>query len=255
VHREKELEISMKLLLTLLTLIAIASPALAKDDITKELITSRGKTRPYYLYVPSTLKPGSQAPLIIMLHGSNRTGVTLVEKWKDLAKKEGIILADPDATNLSGWGAPQDGPDFLHDLTEELKAKFPVDPKRVYLFGHSAGAVFALEMSLMESQYLAATAIHAGALARDMMELIPMAKRKIPFSIQVGDSDQYFALKDVRETQEALKAAGFNVQLTEIPNHDHWYYDQAPKFNQTAWEFLKKVVLDAEPRYQKYNWN
>ena len=245
----------MKLLLTLLTLMAIASPALAKDDITKELITSQGKTRAYYLYVPSTLKPGSQAPLIVTLHGSNRTGVTLVEKWKDLAKKEGIILAGPDATDLRGWGSPQDGPDFLQDLVEELKGKFPVDPKRVYLFGHSAGAIFALEMSLMESQYFAASAIHAGALQKDGLELIPMAKRKIPISIQVGDSDQYFPLKAVRETKEALKVAGFTVELTEIPNHDHWYYDQASKFNQTAWEFLKKVALDSEPKYQKYNWN
>src|ERR1043166_6353609 len=117
------MESSMKLLPILLTVGVMASPALAKDDITKELITSQGKTRAYYLYVPSTLKPGSQVPLIIMLHGSNRTGVTLVEKWKDLAKREGIILAGPDATNLLGWGSPQDGPDFLRDLVEELKGK------------------------------------------------------------------------------------------------------------------------------------
>jgi len=245
----------MKPLLILLTVIAFASPILAKDDITKELISSQGKTRAYYLYVPSTLKPGSPAPLIVMLHGSNRTGISLVEKWKDLAKKEGIVLAGPDATDLRGWGSPQDGPDFLHDLVEELKGKYSIDAKRVYLFGHSAGAVFALEMSLMESQYFAATAIHAGDLSKDSANLIQMAKRKIPMSIQVGDSDEYFPVKSVRETKEALKAAGFPVELTEIPNHDHWYYDQAAKFNQTAWEFLKKVVLDAEPRYQKYNWN
>ena len=60
-----------------------------------------------------------------MLHGSNRTGVTLVEKWKDYAKKEGIILAGPDAQNLRGWGSPQDGPDFLRDLVEELKSEVP----------------------------------------------------------------------------------------------------------------------------------
>jgi poly(3-hydroxybutyrate) depolymerase len=245
----------MKLLLTLLTVAFFVSPILAKDDITKELITSQGKTRAYYLYVPSTLKSGSPAPLIVTLHGSNRTGVTLVEKWKDLAKKEGIILAGPDAADLRGWGSPQDGPDFLRDLIEELKTKYSIDAKRVYLFGHSAGAVFALEMSLMESQYFAATAIHAGDLPKDRANLIQMAKRKIPMSIQVGDSDEYFPVKAVRETKEALKAAGFPVELTEIPNHDHWYYDQASKFNQTAWEFLKKVVLDTEPRYQKYNWN
>lgn len=244
------MKLHIPLALTLLLLSSLS--ASAKDDITKELITSNGKQRAYYLYVPSTVK--APAPLIVMLHGSNRTGVTLVEKWKDYAKKEGIILAGPDASNLAGWSSPQDGPDYLHELVEELKSKYPINPRRVYLFGHSAGASFALFMSLMESQYFAATAIHAGSL-RDEVSMIELAKRKIPISIQVGDSDQFFPLKDVRATRDALKEAGIPVELIEIPNHDHWYYDKAAKFNQTAWEFLKKYELDAEPFYQKYNWN
>ena len=241
------------LIVFVVLLLATCSSAFAKDDITKELITSSGKTRAYYLYVPSTVK--DSAPLIVMLHGSNRTGVTLVEKWKDYAKKEGIILAGPDATNLRGWSSPHDGPDFLHDLVEELKSKYPINPRRVYLFGHSAGGAFALQMSLMESQYFAATAIHAGALTEEDMELIALAKRKIPISIQVGDSDEFFPLKIVRATKDALKKAEIPVELIEIKNHDHWYYDQAPKFNQTAWEFLKKYELEAEPKYQKYKWD
>lgn len=245
------MKLHIPLALTVLLLSCVS--ASAKDDITKELITSSGKTRAYYLYVPSTVK--AEAPLIVMLHGSNRTGVTLVEKWKDFAKKEGIIIAGPDSSNLAGWGSPQDGPDYLHDLVEALKTKYPVNPRRVYLFGHSAGASFALHMSLMESQYFAATAIHAGALAPDDMTLIELAKRKIPISIQVGDSDQFFPLKAVRATRDALKEAGIPVELIEIENHDHWYYDKAAKFNQTAWDFLKKYELDADPRYQKYNWN
>jgi predicted esterase len=242
--------------LTFALLLLTFVPVSAKDDVTKELITSKGKTRAYYLYVPSTIKPATPAPLIVMLHGSNRTGNTLVEKWKDYAKKEGIILAGPDSTNLDRWNTPQDGPDYLHELVEELKSKHPINPRRVYLFGHSAGACFALHMSLMESQYFAATAIHAGALrSEEELRLIDLAKRKIPISIQVGDSDQFFPLKPVRETSVALKAAGIPVELIEIPNHDHWYYDSASKFNKTAWEFLKKYELETEPRYQQYNWN
>ncbi|HEU0251601.1 MAG TPA: PHB depolymerase family esterase [Pyrinomonadaceae bacterium] len=240
--------------LALIILLVSVSAAYGADDITKELITSNGKKRAYYLYVPATIKAPAKAPLIVMLHGSNRTGVTLVEKWKDYAKKEGVILAGPDATDLRGWGSPQDGPDYLYDLVEELKSKYPVNPRRVYLFGHSAGASFALQMSLMESQYFAATAIHAGALREDDMQLIELAKRKIPISMQIGDSDQYVPLKVVRDTSEALKKAGIPVDLVEIANHDHWYYDKASTFNRTAWEFLKKYELDAEPRYQKYKW-
>lgn len=236
-----------------LCVLVCASTAFAKDDITKELITSNGKTRAYYLYVPSTMK--GPAPLIVMLHGSNRTGVTLVEKWKDYAKKEGIIIAGPDATNLRGWASPQDGPDYLHELVEELKSKHPINPRRVYLFGHSAGASFSLHMGLMESQYFAAVAIHAGALRDQDMPVIELAKRKIPISMQIGDSDPLVPLKLVQAMRDALKEAGFTVDLIEIENHDHWYYDKASKFNQTAWEFLKKYELDSDPQYQKYKWN
>ena len=241
--------------IALALLLVCLSSASAKDDITKELITSNGKARAYYLYVPPTIKAETPAPLIVTLHGSNRTGVTLVEKWKDYAKKEGIIIAGPDATNLSGWGSPQDGPDFLHELVEELKSKYPINPRRVYLFGHSAGGSFAIHMSLMESEYFAAAALHAGALVQQDMELIALAKRKIPISIQVGDSDEFVPLKIARATRDALKEAGIPIDLIEIPNHDHWYYDKAAKFNQTAWEFLKKYELDADPKYQKYKWN
>ena len=242
------------LLVTIFLLLFFTS-ASAKDDITKELITSNGKTRAYYLYLPSTIKPGSPAPLIVMLHGSGRVGMSLVEKWKDLAKKEGFIIAGPDSLDTRVWGMPQDGPDFLRDLVEELKAKYPINPRRVYLFGHSGGAIFALEMSLMESQYFAATAVHAGALARDDADLMDSAKRKIPIFIQVGDSDQSFPLKVVRATRDALNAKGFAVELTEIPGHDHWYYDLAPKINLKAWEFLKGHELEADPVYRKFQFN
>jgi len=241
------------ILLSLILLLVSFASASAKDDITKERMQANGKTRVYYLYVPSTVK--GPAPLIITLHGSNRTGVTLVEKWKDYAKKEGIILAGPDSSNLASWAAPVDGPDFLHELVEEIKAKYPINERRLYLFGHSAGAAFALHMSLMESEYFAATAIHAGSLRADEeFQLIRLAKRKIPISIQVGDSDQFFPLKEVRATRDALKEAGIPVDLIEVENHDHWYYDKASKFNQTAWEFLKKHELAGDPRYQKYKW-
>ncbi|HTG94152.1 MAG TPA: PHB depolymerase family esterase, partial [Pyrinomonadaceae bacterium] len=243
----------LTLVFSIFLLLLIAPVVFAKDDIIKELMKSGGKTRVYYLYVPSSIQPSTTVPLVVMLHGSTRTGSSLVEKWKDLAKKEGFIIAGPDATNLKGWQAPQDGPEFLHDLVEELKTKYPVNPRQVYLFGHSAGATFALEISLLESQYFAATAVHAGALMEDDKSWVELAKRKIPLFIQVGEYDEYFPVKVVRETRDLLKTSGFPIELTEIKDHDHWYYDKALKINQVAWDFLKKYTLEADPIYRKYN--
>jgi poly(3-hydroxybutyrate) depolymerase len=233
--------------------LGLVVPASAQK-IRKETIESEGKKRTYYLVVPDQATVEHPAPLLLLLHGSGRNGLSLVEKWKDLATKEGIILVGPDAISSEGWKTPSDGPDFLHDLISELRAKYPIDAHRLYLFGHSAGATFALYMALFESEYFAATAIHAGALSGRDISIVEMAKRKIPIYIAVGTVDQYFPLTDVRATRDMLNKNGFNAQLTEMKGHDHWYYDLAPKINADAWNFLKQQKLADEPRYTQYSY-
>lgn len=229
-----------------------ATAAAAAGKVSKESIVSEGKKRDYYLFLPEKLSAAKPLPLIVLLHGSGRNGLSLVEKWKDLAAKEEIILAGPDSSDNRGWATPEDGPVFLYDLVEALKAKYPVNPRRVYLFGHSAGAGHALYMSFFESQYFAASAIHAGALPEQDYSYIDRARRKIPFAIWVGTTDPLFPLAIVRGTRDAMNARGFTVQLTEIPNHDHWYYDLAPKINKEVWEFLKKHELTEDPHYEQH---
>jgi polyhydroxybutyrate depolymerase len=232
--------------------VSLSSPPVTAQEISKETIRSQGKDRAYYLFVPKSLSPGAPAPLIVLLHGSGRNGMSLVEKWKDLAKKEGVVLVGPDALDPQGWRIPEDGPDFIHELVEALKAKYPINARKVYLFGHSAGAGQALYLALLESEYFAATAVHAGALRADSGETIDRAKRKIPISIYVGTKDQSFPLAVVRSTRDALNTRGFNSELTEIPGHTHWYYDRAGEINRSAWEFLKKNELPGEPKYEQY---
>jgi poly(3-hydroxybutyrate) depolymerase len=222
----------------------------SKTKITKESIVSNDQKRTYYLFVPETIK--SPAPLVVLLHGSGGNGLSLVEKWQDLAISEGFVVAGPDAKDSIGWLVPQDGPEFLHTLVEALKAKYPINPRRVYLFGHSAGACMGLYMSLYESEYFAGTAVHAGALRPETYPLISFAKRKIPIFIMVGTEDPFFSLADVRKTKSELGKHGLEVQLMEIPNHNHRYYDLAAKVNRDAWDFLKKEELSADPRYEQY---
>jgi predicted esterase len=221
------------------------------NKIVRESILSNKKRRTFYLYVPLSAK--SPAPLIVLLHGSGRDGMSLVEKWKELADKEGVIIVGPDSDGASGWSMPRDGPDFLRDLVENLKSKYPINPRRVYLFGHSAGAVFALIMSTIESEYFAATAIHAGAFRQpEEYKTISDSNHRIPIAIWVGTNDQYFSLRDVRATREAFRSKGFTIEVTEMPGHNHWYYDLAPSINAGAWEFLRKYELTSDPRYSPY---
>jgi predicted esterase len=177
-----------------------------------------------------------------------------MDKWKDLGDKEKIIIAAPDATDSAQWAIGKDGPDFLRDVVEALKARYPIDERRVYLFGHSDGAEFAIFMSLLESEYFAAMAIHAGALSPEDSWVVARATRKIPMAIWVGDRDAFFPLKLVRGTRDLLVSRGFSVELNEMPNHDHGYYDLAPKINRSAWEFLSKHQLAGDPQFKQYKY-
>jgi len=106
-------------------------------------------------------------------------------------------------------------------------------------------------MGLLESEYFAAVAIHAGALRHDDGLMIEIATRKIPFHLAVGTVDRLFPLEAVRATRDMLVNKGFSVELVEMKGHDHWYYDLAPKINAVAWTFLKDKKLADEPRYVK----
>jgi poly(3-hydroxybutyrate) depolymerase len=226
----------------------------AAQKVSKETFESNGKKRTYYLMVPPAATPDHPAPLLLLLHGSGRNGQSLMDKWKDLGAKEGIVVVAPDALAPEAWRAPDDGPDFLHDVASNVIAKYPIDQRRIYVFGHSGGAVFALYMGLLESEYFAAVAVHAGALRGTQEPAIEHAARKIPFHIAVGTVDPNFPLAAVRATRDQLVKNGFTVELIEMKGHDHWYYDLAPKINEAAWAFLKDKRLAADPQYTQYNY-
>src|SRR5438876_1634567 len=121
--------------------LAAATTLAEPGKISKEKILWRGKERIYSLFVPTGVASGQKIPLLLTLHGSGRDGESLVSKWKDMAEKEKIILAGPNSSDSAHWNSPLDGPLFLRNVIEDVAAKYPIDGRRVYLFGHSAGAV------------------------------------------------------------------------------------------------------------------
>lgn len=231
-------------------LLLLFSSAATAQKITKETVTSQGVERTYYRFVPDSAND-KPAPLLILLHGSGRDGKILVEHWQSLAKREGIILAGPDAMVRDGWGR-DDGPLFIRHVVEAVQTDYAVDRRAMYVFGHSAGAIFGISMGVLESEYFAAIAVHAGALSPSVVPYIARAPRKIPIAVWVGTNDPGFPVRQVRDSLDLLKRQDFDVQLTEIPNHTHNYYGRSGEINQAAWTFLQSKRLEKDPQYQDY---
>lgn len=129
----------------------------AEAKVEKLTFESGGAKHTYYLFIPDKAAGGS-APLLLLLHGSGRNGKTLIDPWLSLAKSEGIVLLAPDASNPQAWRIPEEGPDFFYQLVELVRISHDiVDERRMYVFGHSAGAIHGLDLGLMESEYFAAS--------------------------------------------------------------------------------------------------
>lgn len=238
--------------LAAIALFAAAAAAGESGKTIKEKISWKGRERTYFLHLPPGPASDQKLPLVLTFHGSGQDPRSLVSKWRDLGDEEKIILVAPRATDPAHWTVPADGPLFLHDLVEAVKARYSVDGRRVYLFGHSAGAVFALEMAALESEYFAAVAAHAGAIRPPYVKIFDYATRKIPCLILIGTRDAFFPLDLVRATRDALIARGFPVEYVEMPGHTHDYHHSAKEINQRAWDFFSKNALASDPRYTDY---
>lgn len=237
-----------RLLLSVLLAVALAPPVLAQK-IEKQSIPAGGQERTYYTFMPEGT---DKVPLIVLLHGSGRDGTTLIKPWESLAKKERVALVAPDAEVKQAWNIGRDGPVFFRDLVNRIRETGRIDDRRIYLFGHSAGGHHSIDMGLLESEYFAAVAVHAGALTHDRDIMTGHADRKIPIAMWNGTDDRVVALPAVKEVRDYLVAKGFSVTLTEMKGHTHDYYSRASDINKAAWEFLKANALIADPKFKEY---
>ena len=144
-----------------LPLILLTGQIVAEQQ--KQTITVAGKERTYYLFVPHTVTDMNPAPLLVLLHGSGQVGSDMIGPWAELATEEQVILVAPDSIDTWYWQFSIDGPAYIRDVIDAIAMTHAIDQRRVYLFGISGGAVYALTLAMLESEYFAAVAIFAGA--------------------------------------------------------------------------------------------
>lgn len=218
-----------------------ASSASENQAAAKLTFEFAGVSRTYYSFIPDVEGP---MPIVVLLHGSGRDGKVMVDAWRDLASKERFIVAAPNSYDPASWAFKTDSTGFFHAVVEQVKAKHAIDESRIYLFGHSAGAIHALVLAIVDSRYYAAAAVHAGALPSGYEKLLfAQADRRTPIAIWVGSKDPLFSVEAVTATKREFEAHGFPVKLSVIPDHDHNYYLISDAINQDAWGFLKGALL------------
>jgi poly(3-hydroxybutyrate) depolymerase len=234
-------------------LVGLVSASTQAAMVQSKTVASQTVVRPYHLYIPASVSRDTPVPLLIVLHGSGGSAQRMVERWTSLADEQGFVIAGPQSKDPLRWQLREDPAELFRDLIGDIASAQAVDTRRIYLFGHSGGAVYALSLSMMQAKFFAATAVHAGAWReRQEFKVAQLATRKIPVMLFIGNRDEYFSVDSVKQTAAQLRKAQHEVSLIIMPRHDHDYGEVAESVNAQAWAFLHTHVLPDSAIFQLY---
>lgn len=182
--------------------------------------------------------PGSgPRPVVVLFHGAGRTGLSMIDMWDELAARRNIILIAPDSRG-GRWNHQIPNPGLVHRLLDQTEDLSPIDRDRIFLFGHSDGAIYAQLLTNRTVGPWRATAAHAGYPPSSL--LAPAADAK-PIRTYLGSEDHIFGLAGARRVAAALALSGHNSELVIIPNHTHWFYEIGPSIAADSWSWFEAM--------------
>ncbi len=174
----------------------------------------RGRTAT--LVVPDGAPPASGWPVVLLLHGAGGSADQMLRTtgWRDVARRERFVLVAADGTpadesrrarfigNMRTWNSGAgaglssgentafarriDDVGFLIALLDTVSARTRVDPKRVFVAGHSNGAGMSYRIAAEHPERFAAVGVMAGHLFTDAPRTL---LAPVPLVQIVGDRD------------------------------------------------------------------
>ncbi len=142
-------------------------------------LTFHGLSYGYSVYVPSTYRPRTQAPLLVVIHGCETTAdqQAQISEYSPLAERHRFVVLYPDVDAVDvgmgrcwqaifdpqaeGRGRGDAG--AIAAMTRAVMARWDIDPSRIYAIGISSGGFEASALGADYPDLYAAIGIHSGA--------------------------------------------------------------------------------------------
>jgi predicted esterase len=199
------------------------------------LLQGANEIMPYRVYVPTGYSASKATPLVVALHGlgGNEDGFfdNYAQLPPKLAEKHGFLLVAPLGFRRDGFygSAIMGGGDAaarrrveysekdVLEVLSRMRAAYNVDESRIYLMGHSMGAIGTWALGAKYPQTWAALVPFSGTGSPALAE----AMKGIPQFVVHGDADNTVSVAGSRNMVAALKKAGANVTYVEVPGGSH----------------------------------
>lgn len=196
-------------------------------DYWRAVASPTGDAIPLRVYVPADL-PDGPVPLIIALHGAGGDENLFFDGYgngliKQLADQHGLIVV-----------APLTGPVLLDATTLDrvltsLRDDYTIDARRIYLTGHSLGAVTAAQVAPQYADRVAAIALLGGG------PNIAGADRTPPAIVYAAQYDETFPVDLLSDAVASAQADGLPVELSYVANYGHTMMVAASLPDAVAW--------------------
>lgn len=148
-------------------------------------VTSEGRDRWALVHAPPEVSGSRPLPLVLALHGGggNPEQFKPESDLDDLSDSEGFVVVYPAGTGVlprtlltwnagvdcCGYARDNDVDDvgFLLAVVDHVSERAPIDPNRVYVTGHSNGAMMSYRLAAEAADRIAAAVPVAGAMMVD----------------------------------------------------------------------------------------
>jgi predicted esterase len=199
------------------------------------LLGGANEIMPYRVYVPTAYNARKPTPLVIALHGLGANEDSFFDRYSNLppqlAEKHGFLMAAPLGYRIDGFygssimGETGAASKQKQELSEKdvlevlrlMRADYNVDPSRIYLMGHSMGAIGTWFLGAKHSDIWAALVTFAGAGSPASVERM----KDLPQFVVHGDADRTVNVAGSRTMVEAMKKLGMDVTYIEVPGGSH----------------------------------